>query len=134
MLEIWRKFIIIPILKLGKDNYNGMNWRPISLLCPADKTLAKLLLSKILTHITILPVQHGFRPKHSTCTALSMINTDISAGFSRIKPAHRTVLGTIDLMAAFDYVGPSQTARLCHQHQNTGNISSLAPQLYAEQT
>ena len=33
--EIWHKAIIIPILKPGKDNNIGKNWRPISLLCPA---------------------------------------------------------------------------------------------------
>ena len=39
MPEIWHKGIIIQILKHGKDNNIGMNWRPISLLCPADKML-----------------------------------------------------------------------------------------------
>ena len=39
MLEIWHKAIIIPILWSGKDNNIGKNRRPISLLCPAAKTL-----------------------------------------------------------------------------------------------
>ena len=65
------------------------------------KTLEKLLLPKILTHIPFHPSQHGFWPKHSACTALSMITADIAAGFSRNKPAHRTVLVTLDLKAAF---------------------------------
>ena len=37
--EVWHKAIIIPILKPGKDKNIGKNWRPISLLCPAAKTL-----------------------------------------------------------------------------------------------
>ena len=90
--------IIIPILKSGK------NWRPISLLCPTAKTPEKLLPPKILTHIPFHPAQHGLRPKHSTCTALSTITADIAAGFSRKKPAHRTVLVALDLTAAFDNV------------------------------
>ena len=102
--EIWHKAIIIPILKPGKDNNIGKNWHPISLLCPATKTLEKLLLPKILTHIPFHPAQHGFRLKHSTCTALSMITAHIAAGFSRKKSAHRTVLVTLDLTAAFDNV------------------------------
>ena len=101
--EIWHKALIIPILKSGKDNI-GKNWRPISLLCPAAKMLEKHLLPKILTHIPFHPAQHGFRPKHSTCTVLSTITTDIAAGFSRKKPAHRTVLVALDLTAAFDNV------------------------------
>ena len=103
--EIWHKVIIIPILKPGKDNNISQNWRPIRLLCPAAKTLEKLLLPKILTHIPFHPAQRGFRPKHSTCTALSTIT---AAGFSRKKPAHRTVLIVLDLTAVFDNVDHQQ--------------------------
>ena len=106
--EIWHKAIIIPILKLGKDNNIGKNWRPFSLLCPAAKTLEELLLPKNLTHIPFNPAQHGFRPIHSTCTSLSTITADIAAGFSSKKPAHRTVLVALDLTAAFDNVDHQQ--------------------------
>ena len=106
--EVWHKAIIIPILKPGRDNNIDKNWHPISLLGPAAKTLEELLLPKILTHIPFHPAQHGFRPKHSTCTALSTITADIAAGFSRKKPAHRTVLVALDLTAAFDNVGHQQ--------------------------
>ena len=100
--ETWYKAIIIPILKSGKDDNIGKYWRPISLLCPAAKMLKKLLLPKILTHISFHTAQHGFRPKHSTCTAQSTITADIAAGFSRKKPAHRTVLVALSLTAAFN--------------------------------
>ena len=106
--EIWHKAIIIPIILPGKDNYIGKNWRPISLLCPADKTLEKILLSIILTHFPLLPAQHGHRPKHSTCTALSTITADKAVGFSRKNPTHRTVLVALDLTAAFDNVDHQQ--------------------------
>ena len=106
--EIWHKAIIIPILKPGKDNKIGKNWRQISLLCPAAKMLEKLLLHKILTHIPFHPAQHGFRPKQTTCTLQSTISADIAAGFSRKNQAHRTVLIALDLAAAFDNVD--------HQH------------------
>ena len=105
---IWHKAIIIPILIPGKDNNIDKNWRPISQLCPAIKTLQKFLLPKILTHIPLHPAQHVFRPKHSTCTALPTITADIAAGFSRKKPAHRKVLIALDLTAAFDNVDHQQ--------------------------
>ena len=108
MPEIWHKAIIIPMLKPGKDNNIGKKWRPISLLWPAAKTLETLLLSKILTLIPFHPTQHGFRPKHSTCTAQSTITADIAADFTRKKPAHRTVLVELDLKAAFDNVDNQQ--------------------------
>ena len=81
---------------------------PISLLCSAAKTLEKILQLKILTHIPFHPAQHGFRPKHSTCNALSTITADIAACFSSKKPAHRTVLVALDLTAAFDNVDHQQ--------------------------
>ena len=84
------------------DNNIGMNWHLISLLCPAAYMLEQLLLTKIQTHIQFHPAQHGFRPKLSTCTALSTITADIAAGFSEKNPAHRTVLVALDLTDAFD--------------------------------
>ena len=95
--EIWHKAMIIPILIPGKDNNIGKNWRHIGLLCPAAKTLEYLLLPKIQTHIPFHPAQHGFRPKHSTCTSQSKITAVIAAGIAWKNPAHRTVLFALDL-------------------------------------
>ena len=81
------------ILRSDKDN---KNWRPISLLCLAAKTLKMLLLPHILTHIPFHPAQRGFRPNHSTCTSLSTITVDIAAGISGKKPALRTVVVALD--------------------------------------
>ena len=58
--EIWHNTIIILILKPGKDNNIVKNWRQISLLCPAVKTLKNVLLSKMLTHITIHRLNMAF--------------------------------------------------------------------------
>ena len=97
-----------PDLKIGKDSNIGKNWLPISLLCPLAKTLEKLLLSNILAHIPFRPALHSLWLKQSTCTALSTITADIAAGFSRKKPAHRTVLVALDLTATFDIVDHQQ--------------------------
>ena len=78
------------------------------MLCPAAKTLEKLLLPKILTHTPFHPAQHGFQSKHSTCTALSTITADITAGFSRNKSAHRTVLAALHLRTALKNVDHHQ--------------------------
>ena len=48
--------------------------------------------------------QHGFRPRHSTTSALLQLTTDIETGFNQRKPPHRTVCVAIDLTAAFDTV------------------------------
>ena len=48
--------------------------------------------------------QHGFRPRHSTTSALLQLTTDIETGFNQRNPPHRTVCVAIDLTAAFDTV------------------------------
>ena len=118
--EIWHKAIIIQILKPDKDDRIVKNWCPISLLSPASKTQEKYLLPNILTHIHFHPAQHGFRPKHSKCSALSSITTDIAAGFSRKIPALRTIFFALDLTAAFDNEDHQQLLRcLCNTNIQT---------------
>ena len=68
--EIWHKSVIIQILRPSKDDNIGTNWRPISLLCPAAKTLEKLILSKIQTHIQFHSAQHALHCQLSTPTLL----------------------------------------------------------------
>ena len=131
--EIWHKAIIIPILRPGKDNNIGMNLRPISLLCPAAKMLEKLLLHKILTHIHFHPAQHGFRPKHSTCTTLSTITAD-SCRLLKKKACSPNSACCARSDSCIRQCGPSTTARLCLQHQHTLNNLCLALQLCAQQT
>ena len=70
--------------------------------------LEKLLLPKISTHIPFHLAQHGFRPKHPSCAGLSTFTADITFDISRKKPAHRTVLASLDLTAAFDNVDHQQ--------------------------
>ena len=48
--------------------------------------------------------QHGFRPRHSTTSALLQFTTDIETGFNQRKPPHRTMFVAIDQTAAFDTV------------------------------
>ena len=62
----------------------------------------------VLTHIPFPPAQHGLRPKHSTCTALSKVNAEITASLSRKKPTHRTVIIALDLTSAFNKVDYQQ--------------------------
>ena len=106
---MWHRAIIIKIPIPGNDDNIGMIWRPISLLYPAANTLEKNSCGqKIQSHITFHPAQYGFRLKHSTCTALSSITSDIATGYSRKKPAHRTVIVKLHLTGAFDNVDHQQ--------------------------
>ena len=100
--SIWKTSLVIPILKPGKDSSQGTSYRPISLLYPADKVLEALILPYINEFLS--PAKEGFRPRHSTTSALLQLTIDIETGFNQRKSPHRPVYVAIDLTAAFDTV------------------------------
>ena len=102
--SIWKTSLVIPIPKPGKDSSQGTSYIPISLLCPAAKVLEALILPSIKEFLSPDKDQHGFRPRHSTTSALLQLTTDIETGINQRKPPHRTVCVAIDLTAAFDTV------------------------------
>ena len=71
---------------------------------PAAKVLEALVLPTVNAHLLPADDQHGFRPGHSTTSALLQLTTDIATGFNQKKPPHRTVCVAVDLTAAFDTV------------------------------
>ena len=101
---IWKTSNIIPYHKPGKDPSQGSSYRPISLLCPATKVIERLLLPHITEHLPPTEHQHGFRPNHSTTSALLNLTNHITSGFNQKRPPHRTIMVAIDLTKAFDTV------------------------------
>ena len=69
----WKEALVIPLFKQGNRD-NPSNYRPISILSVVGKLCEKVVcmqLSEYLKNHGILsPSQHGFRPNHSTETAL----------------------------------------------------------------
>ena len=102
--SIWKTSLVIPIPKPGKDSSQGTSYRTISLICPAAKVLEALILPSIDKFISSAKDQHGFRPRHSTTSALLQLSTDIEPGFNQRKLPHRTVCVAIDLTATLDTV------------------------------
>ena len=101
---IWKRSLVLPVLKPGKPATEGPSYRPISLLCPASKLLERLLLPTLQQNFPLNETQHGFRSDRSTTTALLPIVSDIAAGFNQRKPPMWTVLVSLDLSRAFDTV------------------------------
>ena len=101
---IWKRSIILPVLKPGKPATEGPSYRPISLLCPASKLLERLLLPNLQSTFQLNENQHGFRSLRSTSTALLPLVTEVAAGFNERKPPKRTIAAAIDLSKAFDVV------------------------------
>ena len=102
--DIWKKATIIPLLKPGKPADQGKSYRPISLLCPASKVLERLILPHLSATLTPNSTQHGFRPMHSTTTALLPLSTMVAVGFNQQKPPDRTAALAIDFAKAFDSI------------------------------
>ena len=102
--DIWKTSIIIPLLKPGKPSNDSNSYRPVSLLCPAIKIFERLLLPSLQQSLPIPDFQHGFRPQHSTVTALLDFTEHVASGFNEKCPPKRTVLLQIDLSKAFDMV------------------------------
>ena len=95
---------MVPILEPDKPKDLSTSCRPISRLCPVIKTLERLILPRINSQIPLPNFQHGFRPLHSTTSALLPLTTAVADGFNGNCPPCRTVVMSLDLSKAFDLV------------------------------
>ena len=83
----WRKAVIIPIPKPGKDPTNPTNYRPIALTSCICKTMEQMinrrLVSYLESHNVFTNVQCGFRSRRSTVDHLVRFETFCREAFIR---------------------------------------------------
>ncbi|GBN26992.1 RNA-directed DNA polymerase from mobile element jockey [Araneus ventricosus] len=81
----WRKAIVVPIPKVGKDPQNSSNYRPIALtscLCKLMERMVNKRLVYILEKKNVLSkFQSGFRYGHSTEDNVFQLETAIRDAF-----------------------------------------------------
>ena len=113
---------VTPLLKKhGLDKDDPINYRPISNLNTVSKILERLVLARIVPHVTAStnfdPMQSAYRKHHSTETALLKITNDIYEGFDN---RQSTILVALDQSAAFDCIDHSTLIRRLHHTFVTG--------------
>ena len=98
--QAWKSSMIIPFPKKGNPR-DLSNLRPISLLPLTGKILKRIVCKRLTSIDFICEYQHGFRPKHSTTTAVTKLIHDI---FNNLKTRNNTHAVFLDLKRAFDTV------------------------------
>ncbi|KAM3961990.1 uncharacterized protein ACR2FA_003881 [Aphomia sociella] len=102
--EVWLSAFVLPIPKVPSPNILN-DFRPISILPFLSKILEavvhKQLSDFVFKNKLVSPFQSGFRPGHSTATALLRITEDVREGMENSK---LTILVLIDFSNAFNTV------------------------------
>lgn len=107
----WKYSKVVPIHKNAASN-NLENLRPISILCAISKAFERVLKNQISEYINnndfLTPFQSGYRPKHSTKTAMLKVLDDIGILIDSGKPV---ALILLDFSKAFDSVSHRMLCR-----------------------
>ncbi len=99
MPEVWKMARVIPLFKKG-DKLDTSNYRPISNLCSIGKYFEKLVLLKMNEYGDLEGEhQHGFKPRHSTTTAILDIQRILAKNADE---GYNSMIYSVDLSAAFD--------------------------------
>jgi ribonuclease HI len=103
--EDWKKGIVCPIAKPGKDNTQVCGYRPITMLPCLGKLLERVLLKRLNYHLEkhelLHPTQMGFRGGKSTIDALHMITNEIR---SALVVKEFCIVVYLDIEGAYDCV------------------------------
>lgn len=99
----WKRAVIVPIPKSGSDPKSPNGYRPISLLSPFGKLLEQFILDKVRDFIweqkLLLDNQFGFKHRHSTSSALTVLMDYVSRGLNQ---RCATIAASLDFAKAFD--------------------------------
>ena len=106
--DAWKHALVHPIFKSG-DFDSPSNYRPISILPVISKIVEKAVQRQLQHYLSsnhlLAPNQHGFRPRHSTETALLNIS---DRALSAMDKTQISLLCLIDLSKCFDVISHSK--------------------------
>ena len=114
--DVWKHSLIHPIHKSGPCS-NPANFRPISLVPVMAKIVERIVQRQLYAYLStnhlLASAQHGFRPRHSTETALLSVSDFILSATDR---GELTLLCLIDLSKCFDVIDHSKLLTKLQQH------------------
>ena len=100
----WKHSIVHPIFKSGNPS-DPTNFRPISLVPVIMKVVERVIHKQLYRYLSqnhlLANTQHGFRPRHSTETALLSVTDRILAATDR---GEVSMLCLVDLSKCFDVI------------------------------
>ena len=106
--SIWKTSSIIPIHKMGKHLDSPACFRPISFTSSISKLLECIILSDLLffleSNSILSSCQVGFCPGRSTLDQILYLSQFILNGFNKPRLGYQTIMFTIDISKAFDFV------------------------------
>ena len=101
----WKKALVRPIPKKGKDKRDPTSYRPISLLSCTGKLLERIINKRLLWHLEVnsalAPTQTGYRQHRSTEDQLALLTQEIEDAFQEKK---KVLAVFFDMSKAFDKV------------------------------
>ena len=103
--SIWKKVILIPILKAGKPKNKGNSYRPISLTSCMCKLMEQMVNKRLMWYLErnkiLMDEQAGFCQFPSTENQIAYIAHTIEDGYQR---QQHTATVWVDMEKAFDKV------------------------------
>ena len=100
----WKHSLVLPIFKSG-DHTQPSNYRPISIVPVIAKIVERAVHQQLYGYLAsnhlLSSSQHGFRPRHSTETALTTISDHILSANDR---GEISLLCLLDLSKCFDVI------------------------------
>ncbi|GFV76773.1 probable RNA-directed DNA polymerase from transposon BS [Trichonephila clavipes] len=117
----WKRAIIIPILKPGKDTSNSASYRPIALTSFDCKLMERLVLARLNVHLNINGLlqseQYGYRKGHGVVDQILYFCQRIRDAQNK-KPTNHTVAALLDMSRVFDRVWRQLLITKLHDYFN----------------
>ena len=123
---LWRKSILIPILKPNKTPIQCISYRPISLTSCVCKLMEKILNARLVHFLEsqnlLSPFQFGFRKARSTLEPLTKLQSHIYEAFEQ---KNHTIAVFFDIQKAYDTAWRYNILRNIHDMGIRGHMANF---------